>query len=114
MRRLLALSLVAAAIAGCGGGDAGSEEPANTPQKSSGEDSGGKTTTASAGKELFTAKCGSCHTLADAGTEGTFGPNLDELKPDEQTVRTQIEHGGGGMPANLYEGEEADAVASYV
>ena len=30
-----------------------------------------------AGKELFIAKCGSCHQLADAGTTGTIGPNLD-------------------------------------
>src|SRR5207302_2377466 len=30
------------------------------------------------GKQLFTAKCGGCHTLADAGTTGTIGPNLDD------------------------------------
>ncbi|MGE5274486.1 MAG: c-type cytochrome [Verrucomicrobiota bacterium] len=30
------------------------------------------------GKQLFTQKCGSCHTLADAGTQGKVGPNLDE------------------------------------
>jgi mono/diheme cytochrome c family protein len=30
------------------------------------------------GKELFSAKCGGCHTLADAGTQGPVGPNLDE------------------------------------
>jgi mono/diheme cytochrome c family protein len=30
------------------------------------------------GKELFVAKCGSCHTLADAGTKGQIGPNLDD------------------------------------
>jgi cytochrome c oxidase subunit 2 len=30
------------------------------------------------GKELFTQQCGSCHVLADAGTEGEVGPNLDE------------------------------------
>jgi cytochrome c oxidase subunit 2 len=31
------------------------------------------------GKELFTQQCGSCHTLADAGTTGEVGPNLDEV-----------------------------------
>ena len=31
-----------------------------------------------AGKPLFTQRCGSCHTLADAGTAGTIGPNLDD------------------------------------
>lgn len=30
------------------------------------------------GKTLFTAKCGSCHVLADAGTKGVIGPNLDD------------------------------------
>ncbi|HET6697278.1 MAG TPA: cytochrome c oxidase subunit II [Gaiellaceae bacterium] len=30
------------------------------------------------GKELFTQQCGSCHTLADAGTTGEVGPDLDE------------------------------------
>ena len=30
------------------------------------------------GEELFTQQCGSCHALADAGTEGEVGPNLDE------------------------------------
>ena len=30
-----------------------------------------------AGKELFSKNCGSCHTLADAGSKGELGPNLD-------------------------------------
>src|SRR5512132_1878022 len=29
------------------------------------------------GQQLFTQKCGSCHTLTGAGTNGTVGPNLD-------------------------------------
>jgi cytochrome c6 len=29
------------------------------------------------GKKLFTAKCGTCHELADASTKGQIGPNLD-------------------------------------
>jgi mono/diheme cytochrome c family protein len=32
----------------------------------------------SAGKPLFQQRCGSCHVLADAGTAGTIGPNLDD------------------------------------
>jgi len=31
-----------------------------------------------AGKQLFVQACGGCHTLADAGTSGTVGPNLDD------------------------------------
>jgi mono/diheme cytochrome c family protein len=30
-----------------------------------------------AGKQLFVAKCGVCHTLSHAATSGTVGPNLD-------------------------------------
>jgi mono/diheme cytochrome c family protein len=31
-----------------------------------------------AGKASFSSQCGTCHTLADAGTNGTIGPNLDD------------------------------------
>ena len=111
MRRILVLSAVVVAFAGCGGGS-GSEKPASTPSTSG--SGGGGTQTASAGKQLFTDKCGSCHALEAAGTGGTFGPNLDELMPDKTTVLRQIENGGGGMPAKLYEGEDAETVAAYV
>jgi cytochrome c6 len=48
-------------LAGCGTGGFSSE--------------GGQ----SAGRQLFLdAGCGACHTLADAGTAGTIGPNLDD------------------------------------
>jgi mono/diheme cytochrome c family protein len=68
------------------------------------------------GKQLFTAKCGSCHTLADAGTKGAIGPNLDDAflqtRADglgqntiQSVVRGQIEYpvqepstGSPGMP----------------
>ncbi|MGH3063432.1 MAG: c-type cytochrome, partial [Gaiellaceae bacterium] len=57
-----------------------------------------------------------CHTLAAAGSDGTTGPNLDDLMPDEETVEAQVRSGGGGMPA--FEGQlsdaEIEAVATYV
>jgi mono/diheme cytochrome c family protein len=49
-------------------------------------------------KLLFESNCGSCHTLADAGTTGTIGPNLDQAKPGLQLAIRQITNGGGGMP----------------
>ena len=85
-----------------------------------------------AGKELFVAKCGSCHTLADAGTKGQIGPNLDnafrQSRADglgqetiESVVRSQIAYpveepttGAPGMPADIVTGEDADSVAAYV
>ncbi len=93
------------------------------------------------GKELFTQKCGSCHTLADAGTQGTIGPNLDDAFSGpraqgfkESTIRN-IVHGQilfpvsspagtievngreqrvQGMPAKLVTGSDAQDVAAYV
>jgi mono/diheme cytochrome c family protein len=53
-----------------------------------------------AGAKVFTqANCGSCHTLSAAGAHGQIGPNLDATRPNFERVRTQVENGGGGMPA---------------
>lgn len=49
-------------------------------------------TTAAAGKQVFTGVggCGSCHALADAGTTGTAGPNLDQhLKTDCASAKSK-------------------------
>jgi mono/diheme cytochrome c family protein len=67
-----------------------------------------------AAKVKFTNTCGGCHTLADAGTKGAVGPNLDDLKPDEATVEHQIAKGGGAMPPKLLTGQDAKDVAAYV
>ncbi len=45
------------------------------------------------------AGCGSCHTLAAAGSTGTTGPNLDEVAPSFEQVVEQVTNGSGGMPA---------------
>lgn len=55
---------------------------------------------AEAGKGVFSsAACGSCHTLAAAGSSGTIGPNLDDTSMDQQAIVRQVTEGGGGMPA---------------
>jgi mono/diheme cytochrome c family protein len=94
------------------------------------------------GKELFQQKCGSCHTLADAGTQGKIGPNLDDAFAGSRAqgfkestirniVRDQIlfaisnpvgviegpngqEQRAPGMPAKLVTGSDAQDVAAYV
>ncbi len=94
------------------------------------------------GKQLFTEKCGSCHTLADAGTQGKIGPNLDDAFSGpraqgfkESTIRNvvhgqilfAVEHPPGfikgpngeeqpapGMPRDLVTGSDAEDVAAYV
>ena len=71
-----------------------------------------------AGKQVFlgAAACGGCHTLADAGTSGAVGPNLDESQPDNELVLDRVTNGQGGMPSfssTLDEQQIAD-VAAYV
>jgi cbb3-type cytochrome c oxidase subunit III len=68
------------------------------------------------GAAIFKAKCGGCHTLAAAGTTGTVGPNLDQLKPPLARVQRQVEHGGAIMPAfkGVLTGAQIAAVAKYV
>ena len=83
---------------------------------------GGTTTEAptgdtAAGKQVFeSAGCVACHTLADAGSTGTVGPNLDDANIDVDAAAQQIKNGGGGMPAfgdRLSDQEIAD-VAAFV
>ena len=68
------------------------------------------------GKTIFVAKCGSCHTLKEAGTTGTIGPNLDQLKPPFDRAKKQVINGGGVMPAfkGVLTDAQIDAVAKYV
>jgi mono/diheme cytochrome c family protein len=69
-----------------------------------------------AGKDVFTTNCGSCHTLSDAGTSGSVGPNLDDAQPDEALVVDRVTNGQGVMPpfgGTLTEQQIAD-VAAYV
>ena len=84
------------------------------------------------GKELFKSKCGQCHTLADAGTKGVIGPNLDDAFRQSRAdglgvgtirsvVRGQISYaieepttGAPGMPADIVTGDDAESVAAYV
>ncbi len=76
----------------------------------------GGTAALAAGKSEFETNCGSCHTLAEAGTMGEVGPNLDELMPEAALVEKQVTEGGGGMPAfqGVLTREEIGAVAAYV
>ena len=120
MTRRFAALLAFAVTAAAGCGSVGHVENASTGN----------------GEALFKEKCGSCHTLAAAGTQGKVGPNLDDAfrhsRSDDpgqgfsestirDLVRGQIAYpveepptGEPGMPADLVTGEDADQVASYV
>lgn len=41
------------------------------------------------GKTLFKQSCGACHTLQDAGTSGTIGPNLDNAFAGSRDAKLQ-------------------------
>jgi cbb3-type cytochrome c oxidase subunit III len=78
--------------------------------------SGGLSSLAS-GMAIFKgAGCAGCHTLSAAGSTGTVGPNLDQLKPSLAAVVHQVTVGGGVMPA--FQGKlsaaQIQAVAQYV
>lgn len=87
---------------------------ATTGSASTTATTGGAASYPPAAKAKFTTTCGGCHTMADAGTSGTIGPDLDQLKPDAATVAHQIENGGGAMPAGLLKGQDVKDVAAYV
>ena len=115
----LALAAIVLAVAACGGSSGSSSSaapPATSTPTSTPASGGGGEVSAEAGKVVFTSNCAACHTLADAGATGSVGPNLDDLKPDEETVKNQVTNGGGGMPAfggQLSE-TQIESVATYV
>ena len=113
MRLVAAAALVALTVLATGCGTEGLPDEGN----------------ATRGKQIFTSsgQCGSCHVLADAGTPGKVGPNLDDAFAGAReegfkkstiaaVVLDQIYYptAGSGMPAKLVEGEDAEAVAAYV
>ena len=88
------------------------------------------------GQELFKINCGNCHTLYAAGTDGNYGPNLDELlattaeapsgegaektiKGVKERVVNAVENGVDGsapgrMPGGILNEEQAEEVAEFV
>jgi mono/diheme cytochrome c family protein len=85
------------------------------------------------GQQLFTQKCGSCHTLTGAGTNGDIGPNLDyafkqarasgmDSDTIKGVIKAQVEFPRPAtpqqtdvyMPPKLVEGDDLNDVASYV
>jgi sulfite dehydrogenase len=63
------------------------------------QSSSGSTSSLPGAKVFSSAGCGGCHTLQAAKSKGTVGPDLDQLRPDAQTVQRQVRNGGVGMPS---------------
>jgi mono/diheme cytochrome c family protein len=79
------------------------------------------------GKAQFVQRCGSCHQLARAGTQGTQGPSLDAAFQaaladgiDRDTIKGVVEdqvahpRKDSVMKPKIVTGDNADDVASYV
>lgn len=95
------------------------------------------------GQSLFVINCGNCHALYSAGTDGNYGPDLDELlaptgpteegetaeeretaeetiKQTESRVLNAIEQGvdsettPGRMPGGILNEEQAKEVSEFV
>jgi mono/diheme cytochrome c family protein len=108
---LAALVAVALPAAGCGG-----------------------TTTADVdrGRALFVEKCGTCHAMAQAGTTGQIGPDIDlafaaarESGQTDSTIegvvkaqvgypRPSTDNPAVSMPADIVTGQDLDDVAAYI
>jgi mono/diheme cytochrome c family protein len=84
------------------------------------------------GRALFIKKCGACHELAQAGTSGQQGPNLDDAfaaarsagqgdTTIEGVVKSQVAHPRPmssdpsiSMPQDIVTGQDLEDVAAYV
>lgn len=129
-RTTLALATLFAAIGVAAVGCGGEEQASPSPETVTGTTTAPATTTTStsttpvpkgdpvAGKAVFTgsAGCTGCHTLKDAGSTGTVGPNLDQAMPPASLVIDRVTNGKGVMPSfkgTLTPTQIAD-VAAYV
>ena len=108
---IVVLAAVAAGLAACG--TEGISSSVTPPYKP--------------GAVLFADRCGGCHTLSPAGTQGTSvnkkdrertdGPNLNKRKESVPCVLYAIRNGGFSgaiMPQNIVTGAQAQEVAAFV
>jgi mono/diheme cytochrome c family protein len=110
---LSAASLAAAALLSAGCGSQGVNVARSSPQHT--------------GAVLFAERCGACHTLGVAGTQGSStnvrdketvdGPNFDTRKESAPDVIYAIENGGFSgaiMPENIVTGEQKRQIADFL
>ena len=112
-RALIAACVAAAAVLAAGCGSEGVELAKDDPDHT--------------GAVLFAQRCGACHTLKAAGTQGSTyevadrenvdGPNFDDRKETVDDVLYAIANGGFSgaiMPENIATGQEARAIAEFL
>ena len=115
LKHVTALTIVAAALSACGTQeidlDSGDQANANIKR----------------GAQLFNDKCSGCHTLAEAGAQGSAykvrdrervdGPNFNTRPEDKDAILYAIRNGGFSgaiMPENLVVGQDAEDVAEFL
>lgn len=88
-------------VSACGGGNdnAGNNTSGNSD--------------ATAANEIFQKNCATCH---GNNLQGNVGPNLQKIgsQLSKDAILKQIKNGGGGMPANVITGKDADVVATWL
>ena len=112
-RVLIAACIAAAASFGAGCGPSGIKLAEDDPNYE--------------GAVIFADRCGSCHTLEAAGTQGSTtdvadredvdGPNFNDRKLNVEDTLYAIANGGFSgaiMPENIVTGEEAREVAEFL
>jgi mono/diheme cytochrome c family protein len=115
LKHVAALTLAAATLSACGSEeinlDPGDQANARVKQ----------------GAQLFADRCSGCHTLSEAGAQGSAfqvhdrervdGPNFNTRPVDRASVLYAIRNGGFSgaiMPENIVVGDEAEAVADFL
>ena len=108
--RLLAIFVAGVALTGggCGGGDETDATSAINPARAGDPETGKRV--------FYFTGCEGCHVLADAGSIGTIGPDLDKSKPSYDLVVARVLNSKGRM--NPYRGQLTDQeiadLATYV
>ena len=115
LKHVIALTLLAGAFSACGSEsidlDSGDQQNARIQR----------------GAELFNDRCAGCHTLSEAGAQGSAvnvhdrervdGPNFNTRPEDRDSILYAIRNGGFSgaiMPENIVVGEDAEAVADFL
>jgi mono/diheme cytochrome c family protein len=115
LKHVIALTLIAGAFSACGSEeidlDSGDQQNARI----------------SRGAQLFSDRCAGCHTLSEAGAQGSAvnvhdrervdGPNFNTRPEDRDSILYAIRNGGFSgaiMPENIVVGEDAEAVADFL
>jgi hypothetical protein len=109
VRRLLLITVVGTAVVACG------EEGISVPPPDR------------PAAEVFVEHCSGCHTLKQAGTQGSAtnvrtreykdGPNFNQRTETKNCVLYAIRNGGfssGPMPQNIVTGPQATELANFV